>query len=187
MRCGIAPPLMSALAAVALLTSGCGAADESEPVAVGTVPSSALHAPAAAPASTPANPAVSTPANTADTGTSTAAGVPSTDPYPNTALIDHTQWTDDSDGRRLHVYPTAAGRDDWFPAALNRAWGEVLKDAPDADTPGMYDQFQCHWQWARLVSPNKPSWNLEPWRPAVGYDATVQALCNPGGPDPAGK
>lgn len=51
----------------------------------------------------------------------------------------------------------------------------------------MYDQFQCHWQWARLVSPNKPSWNLEPWRPAVGYDATVQALCNPGGPDPVGK
>ncbi|WP_067676871.1 DUF2599 domain-containing protein [Nocardia miyunensis] len=182
MRYGIA---LAPVLTVVLLTCGCGAADESSPVAIGTVPSSALHAPATARATTPAK---TTSASTAaSASTVTQAVVPSTDPYPNTPLIDHTQWTDDSDGRRLHVYPTPAGRDDWFPAALDRAWGEVLKDAPEANTPGMYDQFECHWQWARLVSPNKPSWNLEPWRPAVGYDATVQALCNPGGPDPAGK
>lgn len=179
MRYGIAPPLVSTMVATALLTCGCGAADESAPVAVGTVPSSALHP--AAPATTPST-TVPAPATT-----TAPAGIPATDPYPDSPLIDHTQWTNDSDGRRLHVYPTPAGRDDWFPAALHRAWGEVLKDAPDADTPGMFDQFECHWQWARLVDPDKPSWNLEPWRPAVGYDATVQALCNPGGPDPAGK
>ncbi|WP_067893514.1 DUF2599 domain-containing protein [Nocardia vaccinii] len=180
MRYGIAPPLAAMLLA-ALLTGGCGAADESDPVAVGTISSAALHATVSARTTTPAPAASSSASSTA------SAGVPTTDPYPNTPLIDHTQWTDDSDGRRLHVYPTAAGRDDWFPAALGRAWAEVRKDAPDADTPGMYDQFECHWQWARLVSPDKPSWNLEPWRPAVGYDATVQSLCNPGGPDPAGK
>jgi len=104
------------------------------------------------------------------------------DPYPSSRLIDHTRWTTDSDGRRLHVYPTPAGRKDSYAPALNRAWAEVL-----ADAPGMYDQFMCHWQWARLVAPDKPDWNLEPWRPAVGYDATVKALCNPGGPDLPGK
>ncbi len=178
MKYGIAPPL-AALLLAALLTGACGAADESAPVAVGTVSSGTPRAPAPAHITTPAAPASSSP--------TTPGGAPATDPYPNAPLIDHTQWTDDPDGRRLHVYPTAAGRADWFPAALGRAWAEVRQDAPDADTPGMYDQFECHWQWARLVSPDKPSWNLEPWRPAVGYDATVQALCNPGGPDPAGK
>ncbi|MBF4996065.1 DUF2599 domain-containing protein [Nocardia sp. BSTN01] len=112
---------------------------------------------------------------------------PTTDPFAGSPLIDHTEWTDDPDGRRLHVYPTAAGRADQFPAALDRAWSEVLADSPDAESPGMYDQFECHWVWARMVAPNKPSWNLEPWRPAVGYQATVQAMCNPGGPDPAGN
>ncbi|MBO0852795.1 MAG: DUF2599 domain-containing protein [Nocardia sp.] len=116
-----------------------------------------------------------------------APATPTVDPYAGAALIDHTSWTDDSDGRRLHVFPTPAGRADQFPAALDRAWAEVLAHAPDAGTPGMYDQFHCHWDWARLVRPDKPSWNLEPWRPAVGYDATVQALCNPGGADTPGN
>jgi hypothetical protein len=105
------------------------------------------------------------------------------DPYPDTPLIDHVLWTATSAGKQLRVFPTDAGRHDFFPDARPRAWQEVLTDAPDANTPGMQDQFYCHWDWARLVAPNKPSWNLEPWRPAVGYDATVRALCNPGGPE----
>ncbi|WP_216897880.1 DUF2599 domain-containing protein [Nocardia alni] len=160
------------LIAATLVIGGCGKAERSAPVAVGTVPS-ASHV--AASPTAQSHPMQST------------TGAPATDPYPGRPLIDHTQWTNDPDGRRLHVVPTDAGRKDWFGPALNRAWSEVLADAPDADTPGMFDQFKCHWQWARLVEPNKPDWNLEPWRPAVGYDATVQALCNPGGPDPAGK
>jgi len=174
MRYGIGRPGVPALAAAALLAAGiavagCGAPDSSEPVALGTV-SSATDKPA------PAAPA-----------TSSAAAAPTTDPYAADTLIDRTQWTNDPDGRRLHVYPTPAGRKDWFPTALDRAWHEVLTDAPDAGTPGMYDQFTCHWQWARLVAPGKVDWNLEPWRPVVGYDATVKALCNPGGPDLPGK
>ncbi len=139
-----------------------------------------------------ATPATTTPATlTSAAPTGPTGGAPTTepaaDPFADSPLIDHTEWTDDPDGRRLHVYPTAAGRADQFPAALDRAWSEVLADSPDADSPGMYDQFHCHWVWARMVAPNKPSWNLEPWRPAVGYQATVQAMCNPGGPDPAGN
>lgn len=145
-----------------LLASGCSASDNSAPVVVKS-----------APTATPATSAAPSPVATA-----------TTDPYADAALIDHVQWTDDPDGRRLHVYPTPAGRADQFPTAENRAWGEVLAAAPDADSPGMFDQFLCHWQYARVVAPNKPSWNLEPWRPAVGYQATVAAACNPGTPDP---
>lgn len=66
---------------------------------------------------------------------------------------------------------------------IARAWAQVLSLARDADSPGMHDQFRCHWEFARVVAPDKPSWNLEPWRPAVGYARTVAARCNPGGPE----
>ncbi|MCX4091677.1 DUF2599 domain-containing protein [Nocardia sp. alder85J] len=161
-----------ALLLVAVAASGCGAADESAPVAVGPAPA------ATSPAPVPPQPV---------SMAAPIAGGPAGDRFAGQPLIDHTEWTQDPDGSRLHVYPTAAGRTDWVPTALDRAWGEVLTMAPDADTPGMYDQFTCHWQWARLAAPSKPSWNLEPWRPAVGYEATVAASCNPGGPDPAGN
>jgi hypothetical protein len=50
---------------------------------------------------------------------------------------------------------------------------------PDADQPNMRDQFRCHVEFARIAEPDKPSWNLELWRPDVGYLATVLAQCNP--------
>jgi hypothetical protein len=99
------------------------------------------------------------------------------------ALIDHVQWGSTDQGRQLRVYPTAAGRADTSPAGVDRAWSQVLATAPDANTPGMHDQFECHWVFARIVDPTKTSWNLEPWRPDVGYQATVAARCNPGGPE----
>ncbi|NNH69107.1 DUF2599 domain-containing protein [Nocardia uniformis] len=105
------------------------------------------------------------------------------DPFLDRPLIDHVVWTDGADGTRLMIYPTAAGRQDPFPPAAERAWQEVLRHADTADTPGMRDQFICHWDWARIAMPDKPSWNLEPWRPVVGYPATVAALCNPGAPE----
>ncbi|MRH92252.1 DUF2599 domain-containing protein [Nocardia sp. SYP-A9097] len=154
-----------------LALSGCGAAEESSPVIVGSL--TAL-APAAAPATTPTGQPIADPK---------VASVPTVDPFADQTLIDRTEWTDAVDGRRLLVYPTDAGRQDTFPTVGERAWQEVVVDSPDADTPGMRDQFICHWEWARLVQPDKPSWNLEPWRPAVGYQATVNALCNPGGPE----
>jgi hypothetical protein len=169
-RAGAAMSVAAALLAAAFVVGGCGAPDESAPVAIGHVGSTI------APPSTRQ-------AATATTG----PAIPTADAYASAKLIDHTRWTTDSDGRRLHVYPTPAGRKDWYPPALDRAWGEVLADAPEANTPGMYDQFKCHWQWARLVAPDKPDWNLEPWRPVLGFDATVKALCNPGGPDLPGK
>jgi hypothetical protein len=96
-------------------------------------------------------------------------------------LIDHVGWTVTSAGKQLQVFPTALGRSTSGATDSGRAWSEILVDAPNADTPGMYDQFLCHWNFARVVDPAKTSWNLEPWRAAVGYSATVAAACNPGG------
>ena len=39
----------------------------------------------------------------------------------------------------------------------------------------MYDQYTCHAVYATF----KSVWNLEPWRPNVGYDNTKLKSCNP--------
>ncbi|WP_067649841.1 DUF2599 domain-containing protein [Nocardia harenae] len=163
--------VFAAVSAAVALTAGCGA---DEPAAA--VPTTTT---APAPTATPST-SSTLPRPAPEL---TAAGLPTVDPYAGLPLIDRTEWTAGQDGARLLVFPTEAGRRTPFPGAENRAWLEILTGAPDADTPGMYDQFRCHWVWARLAAPTKPSWNLEPWRPAVGYDAVVQAACNPGGPE----
>jgi hypothetical protein len=100
--------------------------------------------------------------------------------------VDHTQWAQWNQLSSLRVYPTANGR-----AAAKRlgssspeadeAWSEVLAQAPQADTPGMRNQFRCHWDFAETLQPGKVSWNLEPWRPVVDDATMVRAGCNPGG------
>lgn len=176
-RARLSGALLTCVAAVML--SGCGAAEESAPVVIGSLEPAARAEPAPAQAFTAATPTV--PASTPKAIADPTPLAP--DQYADVPLIDHTEWTDAIDGRRLLVYPTTAGRADTYPTAGDRAWQEVVADSPEADTPGMRDQFRCHWEWARVVAPNKPSWNLEPWRPDVGYQETVNALCNPGGPE----
>jgi hypothetical protein len=118
----------------------------------------------------------------------------SADPGPSAFLdappfVDHVRWAQWSERNQLsslRVYPTASGR-----AASKRlgspspeadeAWAEVLALAPQADTPGMRDQFRCHWDFAETAQPGKTSWNLEPWRPVVDDDTMVSTGCNPGG------
>ncbi|MFC9894880.1 DUF2599 domain-containing protein [Nocardia sp. NPDC127579] len=150
-----------AVAAGVVAVAGCGGATD----------------PAGAPAST------TVAATTTPTVSPVVSPTPTVDPYAGVALIDRVEWTTGVDGARLLVFPSPAGRRTSYPRSDERAWQEILAAAPDADAPGMRDQFVCHWVWARLVQPNKPSWNLEPWRPAVGYQATVDATCNPGGPE----
>jgi hypothetical protein len=153
--------LVALIAVAALLGAGCDA----------QVTGRALT-PAQTPASVPAARPSSAPTSAPTSASSSAAAV---------TLIDHVHWGTTDKGRQLQVYPTPAGRA--APAAASaQAWAEVLDDAPTANTAGMYDQFLCHWTFARAVDPDKPSWDLEPWRPDVGYPATVAAGCNPGGP-----
>jgi hypothetical protein len=106
---------------------------------------------------------------------------------PPPPYIDHTEWIHWADLSSLRVYPTPAGREASTDLiSPDEAWSEVLVDAPDANLPGMREQFVCHWQVAEFVEPGKPSWNLEPWRPVVDQAKMLAAGCNPGGiEDPA--
>lgn len=112
-----------------------------------------------------------TPAAVADPGTAP--------PY-----IDHVEWAKWGDLSSLRVFPTQAGREASLVATVSEesaAWAEVLALSPDADMPGMYEQFICHWELAELGKPGKTSWNLEPWRPKVDDQTLVSTRCNPGG------
>jgi Protein of unknown function (DUF2599) len=109
----------------------------------------------------------------------------SADPIPGPPYVDHSDWVHWGDLSSLRVYPTPAGRQaarqvDTL-AQGAEAWTEVLTLSPDANIPGMREQFMCHWQFAELAQPGKTSWNLEPWRPVVDDAAMVGAGCNPGG------
>lgn len=113
-------------------------------------------------------------------------GAVSTSSY-SPPFVDHVQWVQWSGLSSLRVYPTVSGRaaakqlGSPSPEA-DEAWGEVVALAPRADTPGMRDQFRCHWDFAETVEPGKTSWNLEPWRPVADAATMVAAGCNPGGP-----
>jgi Protein of unknown function (DUF2599) len=103
------------------------------------------------------------------------------DTAPPPPYIDHTEWVHWADLSSLRVYPTPEGR----AASVDfvkpdEAWSEVLKMAPDADLPGMHQQFVCHWGIAEFAQPGKTSWNLEPWRPVVSDSEMLAAGCNPG-------
>jgi hypothetical protein len=107
-------------------------------------------------------------------------------PKPAPPFIDHVRWADWGDLKSLRVYPTPAGRDAAAqllkpPSEIDEAWGEVLALAPDADLPGMREQFVCHFRFAEFGQPGKTSWNLEPWRPVVDDETMTQTGCNPGG------
>ncbi|WP_165368025.1 DUF2599 domain-containing protein [Phytoactinopolyspora endophytica] len=93
--------------------------------------------------------------------------------------IDEVGWIPDQNGQRLAVYPTDHGRYEAPASEWPDAWDEVVRMEPDADHPHMRDQFRCHVEFARIAEVDKPSWNLELWRPDVGYLATVLASCNP--------
>ena len=65
----------------------------------------------------------------------------------------------------------------------NNAWAALShpqigfgSDYRFASNPnGMKDQYYCHWYYAA----EKDYWNLEPWRPNVGFPVTVANWCNP--------
>lgn len=115
-----------------------------------------------------------------------ATAVPaSADPIPGPPYVDHAEWVHWGDLSSLRVYPTPAGRRaagqvDSLSQGTE-AWTEVVALSPDADQPGMREQFMCHWRFAEFAQPGKTSWNLEPWRPVVDDAAMVAAGCNPGG------
>jgi hypothetical protein len=138
--------------------------------------------PAKTSATTPPSPSLST---TASTATTPATGSTSATPTAVPPFVARVQWVRGSGGRSLQIFPTASGRAAQGTLDDDEAWREVLRLAPDADQPGLRAQFDCHWTFARLVDPDKPSWNIEPWRPVVPDSQMVDARCNPGAPESA--
>jgi hypothetical protein len=113
------------------------------------------------------------------------AAVADPDAGPAHPYVDHVEWVKWGDLSSLRVYPTAVARQlaaqPGTTAQADEAWSEVLTLSPDADLPGMREQFLCHWTFAEIVEPGKTSWNLEPWRPQVSPEEMVATRCNPGG------
>lgn len=108
--------------------------------------------------------------------------VATTNAYPP-PYVDHVEWVQTAVGPSLQIYPTPAGRRTVDDGGADEAWREVLADAPDAGTPGMRAQFDCHWNFARAIQPDKPSWNIEPSRPVVTDEVMIETRCNPGAPE----
>jgi hypothetical protein len=139
-----------------VIVSGCGGSDsDTEPV------------------TTPISTTTSTP-----TGVTTPAV---TVPVYRPPFIDHVAWTETEQGPSLQVFPTESGRNTQGVGDVDASWAEVVKLDPTADTPGMREQYVCHWRFARIVDPDKTSWNLEPWRPVVSDSEMIATRCNPGG------
>lgn len=91
-------------------------------------------------------------------------------------LVDDATWVTREGERALVISPSRLLRESHCDQVYDEAWRRVVAAVPEADTPGMRDQFVCHAAFAST----KGAWYLEPARPAVGYWRTVGAGCNPG-------
>ena len=131
----------------------------------------------------PSAPTDSSPSVAESSTPSSAASSPTVDPYPP-PYIESLSWVDTEVGPSLQIVPTANGRVAEADDAGDEAWSEVVALAADtatpADTPGMREQFDCHWTFARATEPDKPSWNIEPGRPEVTPEEMIASRCNPG-------
>lgn len=114
------------------------------------------------------------------------------DPWLGKALVSKAVWRykSASRGYTLEVYPTLWGRVGAYPTAAGLVpygllrsafWNEVKAKAPGTreDTSSMRDQLYCHIDAVRFREPNKPSWNLDTWRPRVSYATMLARRCNP--------
>lgn len=88
--------------------------------------------------------------------------------------VASTDWGEREGGRSLAVEPTGWARGAGA-AGTDVVWSALVAADPDVDTATMRDQLECH----AVGAPDKPTWNLEPWRPDVGLVATMAARCNP--------
>jgi hypothetical protein len=110
---------------------------------------------------------------------------PTASANPAGGFVDHVEWAKWGDLSSLRIYPTVTGRqlagEPGGGGQADQAWAEVLALAPEADIPGMREQFICHWNFAEFAEPGKASWNIEPWRPVVPAEQMLATGCNPGG------
>ncbi|WP_421735005.1 DUF2599 domain-containing protein [Cellulomonas sp.] len=90
------------------------------------------------------------------------------------AAVVSAVWGEAEGGRSLAVTPSGWARTGSL-AAQEGLWAQVVAQAPEADSPGMQAQLECH----ELGAPDKATWNLEPWRPDVSAVEMIRSRCNP--------
>jgi Protein of unknown function (DUF2599) len=97
------------------------------------------------------------------------------------SLIAGAAWVSTGLGYRLIVHPSSYGRAHAY-AAPPLALAEALSAADPTPLSltatirhSLVDQLHCH----AVFASSKPRWDLEAWRPNVGYARTVLAACNP--------
>lgn len=97
-----------------------------------------------------------------------------------------TTWTKKSGGYSLSVKPSKslitsmnAKKGCMIASVTNTSWNTLYNQHKNSkywkNTQGMKDQYKCH----AFNAQNKSVWNLDTWRPNVGYTKTVLTLCNP--------
>ncbi len=103
------------------------------------------------------------------------------DPWLGFDLIDRANWWRATSGWILVVRPTTAARtfNGWFPsvAGWNELYDKWKDHGLDTNLGSMRNQYICHQQFSWFGG--GPTWDLEEWRPDVGYASTVAAECNP--------
>ncbi|MFD6093544.1 DUF2599 domain-containing protein [Oerskovia sp. NPDC060338] len=115
-----------------------------------------------------------TPSGTAGTTASTPPDDVTVTTWLGAQGVRSATWGNREGGRSLAVDPTPWARQSGL-VGEETAWAQLVAGEPEADSSTMRDQFDCH----ALGATDKKTWNLEPWRPDVGFLATVAARCNP--------
>lgn len=101
----------------------------------------------------------------------------------NQEYIQSGKWVYRFNEWTLELIPTACGRYVDATQTPNMFYEIAKKFAGSpywSNTRGMINQLTCHLAIAR----DKQEWNLDPWRPYVGYSNTAAAGCNVTVPDP---
>lgn len=109
-----------------------------------------------------------------DTEATTATSEPD-DCDPDQPLVDSVEWVTRDGADALRVIPNDALRDCGIRAPDALGWNQVIEAAPDADSPAMRQQYDCHVRFAWM----QDEWHLEPWRPEVSQTELIAARCNP--------
>ena len=100
--------------------------------------------------------------------------MPTANPNCPEPLILSAEWGNHDGGRSIAVEPSDCVRSSGL-AIRDDVWATLVNNVPETNVPGMRDQLICH----MIGAQDKPTWNLEPWRPNVGLQSTILALCNP--------
>jgi len=89
-------------------------------------------------------------------------------------LILSAEWGRHDGGHSIAITPSDCVRRNGL-VMRDQVWEALVSLDSEASGPGMRDQLICH----MIGAQDKPTWNLEPWRPAVGLQQTILNLCNP--------